>query len=131
MDTLATTGWSMDTQTTTGWPMDILSLQSIRDAPNGIKRRYSPNGSFGSSDESSDQEQVFQHEMGEILVFRVDRCKIESLILGQFEAIKETAGDYFLRIGNETGTTVIWPQMEADVEVPKYQVCSKCSKTKL
>ena len=46
MDTLATTGWSMDTQTTagwpmdtqatTGWPMDILSLQSIRDAPNGI-----------------------------------------------------------------------------------------------
>ena len=110
MDTQTTTGWPMDTQATTGWPMDILSLQSIRDAPNGIKRRYSPNGSFGSSDESSDQEQVFQHEMGEILVFRVDRCKIESLILGQFEPIKETAGDYFLRIGNETGTTVVWPQ---------------------
>ena len=120
MDTQGTTGWPMnsqditgrpmDTQATTGWPMDILSLQSIRDAPNGIKRRYSPNGSFGSSDESSDQEQVFQHEMGEILVFRVDRCKIENLILGQFEPIKESAGDYFLRIGNETGTTVVWPQ---------------------
>ena len=119
MDTLATTGWSMDTQTTTGWPMntqattgylekvmEILSRQSIRDAPNGIKRHYSPNGSFGSSGESSDQEQVFQHEN----IFRVDRCKIESLILGQFEPIKETAGDYFLRIGNETGTTVVWPQ---------------------
>ena len=95
MDTQTTTGWPMDTQATTGWPMDILSLQSIRDAPNGIKRHYSPTGSFGSSDECSDQEQVFQHEMGEILVFRVDRCKIESLILGQFEPIKESASDYF------------------------------------
>mgnify|MGYP001180548342 CR=1 FL=1 len=110
MDTQTTTGWPMDTQATSGWSMDILSLQTLRDAPNSIKRRYSPTGSFGSSDESSDQEQVFQHEMGEILVFRVDRCKIESLILGQFEPIKETAGDYFLRIGNETGTTVVWPQ---------------------
>ena len=100
----------MDTQATTGWSMENLSLQNIRDAPNGFKRQYSPNGSFGSSGESSDQEQVFQHEMGKILVFRVDRCKIESLILGQFEPIKESAGDYFLRIGNETGTTVIWPQ---------------------
>ena len=106
MDTLATTGWPMDTQATTGWSMENLSLQSIRDAPNGFKRQYSPNGSFGSSGESSDQEQVFQHEN----IFRVDRCKIESLILGQFEPIKETAADYFLRIGNETGTTVIWPQ---------------------
>ena len=120
MDTQPSTGWSMDTQTSIGWPMDTqattgwsmgnLSLQSIRDTPNSVKRRYSPTGSFGSSDESSDQEQVFQHEMGKILVFRVDRCKIERLILGQFEPIKETAGDYFLRIGNETGTTVIWPQ---------------------
>ena len=110
MDTQTTTGWPMNTQATTGWSMDILSLQTLRDAPNSIKRRYSPNGSFGSSDENSDQEQVFQHEMGKILVFRVDRCKIESLILGQFEPIKETAGDYFLRIGNETGTTVVWPQ---------------------
>ena len=91
----------METLATTGWPIDNLSLQSIRDAPNG-----SPNGSFGSSGESSDQDKVFQHEN----IFRVDRCKIESLILGQFEPIKESAGDYFLRIGKETGTTVFWPK---------------------
>ena len=38
--------------------------------------------------------------------------QIKSLMLGQFEPIKETAVDYFLRIfsGNETGATVVWPQ---------------------
>ena len=41
-----------------------------------------------------------------------DQDQIESLMLGQFEPIKETAVDYFLRIfsGNETGATVVWPQ---------------------
>ena len=41
-----------------------------------------------------------------------DQDQIESLMLGQFEPIKETAVDYFLRnfSGNETGASVIWPQ---------------------
>ena len=41
-----------------------------------------------------------------------DQDQIESVMLGQFEPIKETAVDYFLRIfsGNETGATVVWPQ---------------------
>ena len=82
-----------------------LGLQSIKDAPNGLRQQYSPNGSFGSSDDSIDQEKVFQTKT----IFKVDRHKIESLMLGQFEPIKETAGNYFLRIGNATGTTVIWP----------------------
>ena len=81
-----------------------LGLQSIKDAPNGLRQQYSPNGSFGSSDDSIDQEKVFQTKT----IFKVDRHKIESLMLGQFEPIKETAGNYFLRIGNATGTTVIW-----------------------
>ena len=119
MDTLATNEWRMDTSATTGWPMVTLptmdtlattgwpesqniSLQSIKDASNGFRPHYSPNGSSG---DSSDQEQAFQHKT----IFQVDRRKIESLILGQFEPIKETASNYFLRIGNATGTTVIWP----------------------
>ena len=109
MDTSVTTGWptptlpTMDTLGTTGWSeSQNLSLQSIKDAPNGFRQNYSPNGSSG---DSSDQEQVFQHKD----IFRVDRRKIESLMLGQFEPIKESAGDYFLKIGKETGTTVIWP----------------------
>ena len=106
MDNLANSGWSMDTQgTTTAWQgSQNLGLQSIRDASNGFKRRHHLD-SFGSSGDNSDQEQVFQHET----VFRVDRHKIESLILGQFKPIKETAGDYFLRVGNETGTNIVWP----------------------
>ena len=106
MDNLANSGWSMDTLgTTTAWQgSQNLGLQSIRDASNGFKRRHHLD-SFGSSGDNSDQEQVFQHET----VFRVDRHKIESLILGQFKPIKETAGDYFLRVGNETGTNIVWP----------------------
>lgn len=41
-------------------------------------------------------EQVFDYEER----FRVDRRKLESLILGRFEPIKETASDYFLRVYN-------------------------------
>ena len=117
MDTFSSAGWKMDNLANSGWPMDTLAtttgwqesqnlgLQVIRDAPKSFKRRHHLD-SFGSSGDSSDQDQVFQHEN----IFRVDRRKIESLILGQFEPIKETAGDYFLRVGNETGTTVVWPQ---------------------
>ena len=107
MENLANSGWSMDTLgTTTAWQgSQNLGLQSIRDAPNGFKRRHHLD-SFGSSGDSSDQDQVYQNET----TFRVDRRKIESLILGKFNPIKETAGDYFLRVGNETGTTVFWPK---------------------
>ena len=107
MDNLANSGWPMDTlATTTGWQeSQNLGLQSIGDAPKSFKRRHHLYSS-GSSDDSSDQDQVFEHEN----IFRVDRRRIESLILGQFKPIKETAGDYFLRVGNETGTTVLWPQ---------------------
>ena len=97
MDTLATTGQSMDTQATIGWSMGTPSTTE-----------WATNFSSGSSGDSSDQDQVFQHEN----IFRVDRRKIESLMLGQFEPIKETAVDFLLRIfsGNETGATVVWPQ---------------------
>ena len=107
MGNLANSGWSMDTLgTTTAWQgSQNLGLQSIRDAPSGFKRRHHLD-SFGSSGDSSDQDQVFQNET----TFRVDRRKIESLILGKFNPIKETAGDYFLRVGNETGTTLFWPK---------------------
>ena len=91
MDTSVTTGWptptlpTMDTLGTTGWSeSQNLSLQSIKDAPNGFRQRYSPNGLFGLSDDSSDQEPAFQHKT----IFKVDRYKIESLMLGQFEPIK-------------------------------------------
>ena len=94
MDTLATTGQSMDTQGTIGWSMGTPSTTE-----------WPTDFSSGSSGDSSDQDQVFQHEN----IFRVDRRKIESLMLGQFEPIKEFAADYFLRIGNQTGTTVAWP----------------------
>ena len=104
MDTLATTGQSMDTQGTTGWPMDT---QATTGWPIGTlpTTGWQMDSSSGSSGDSSDQDQVFQHEN----IFRVDRRKIESLMLGQFEPIKESAGDYFLKIGNQTGTTVAWP----------------------
>jgi hypothetical protein len=39
-------------------------------------------------------DQVFDHEDR----FRVDRRKLENLILGRFDPIKETAGDFFLRV---------------------------------
>jgi protein bicaudal C len=114
MNTLATTGQSMDTQGATGWPMnsqDItgrpMDTQATTGWPIGTQPTtgWQMDSSSGSSGDSSDQDQVFQHEN----IFRVDRRKIESLMLGQFEPIKESAGDYFLRIGNQTGTTVVWP----------------------
>ncbi|XP_059097133.1 protein bicaudal C homolog 1-like isoform X2 [Tigriopus californicus] len=48
---------------------------------------------------------IFEHEER----FRVDRRKLELLMLGRFEPIRESASDYFARIGEETNTTVIWP----------------------
>lgn len=39
----------------------------------------------------------------------MDRRKLELLILGRFEPIKESALDFFNRIGEETNATVIWP----------------------
>ena len=41
-----------------------------------------------------ENDQVFDHEDR----FRVDRRKLENLILGRFEPIKDTAGDFFLRV---------------------------------
>ena len=41
-------------------------------------------------------DQVFDHEDR----FRVDRRKLENLILGRFDPIKETAGDFFLRVSS-------------------------------
>ena len=73
---------------------------------------YPPGPGSGLSRQSSlddltsmENDQVFDYEDR----FRVDRRKLENLILGRFEPIKETASDFFLRIGSETGTTVIWP----------------------
>jgi len=73
---------------------------------------YPPGPGSGLSRQSSlddltsmETDQVFDYEDR----FRVDRRKLENLILGRFEPIKETASDFFLRIGSETGTTVIWP----------------------
>ena len=115
LDTFSSTGWKMENLANSGWSMDTLGtstawqgsqnlcLQSIREAPNGFKRRHHLD-SFGSSSDTSDQ--VFQNKT----TFQVDRRKIESLILGKFNPIKETACDYFLRVGNETGTTVFWPK---------------------
>ena len=65
MDTSASTGWPMDTLATTGWSeSQNISLQSIKD----FRQHYSLNGSFGSSDNSTDQEQAFQHKT----IFKVD-----------------------------------------------------------
>ena len=42
--------------------------------------------------------------------FRVDRRKLELLMLGRFEPLKgASAADFFGRVGDETNTTVIWP----------------------
>jgi len=41
--------------------------------------------------------------------FKVDRRKLEYLITGRFEPIREPASDFFQRVGEETNTTVIWP----------------------
>jgi len=73
---------------------------------------YPPGPGSGLSRQSSlddltsmETDQVFDYEDR----FRVDRRKLENLILGRFEPIKESAPDFFLRIGSETGATVIWP----------------------
>ena len=93
---------------------------------------YPPGTGSGLSRESSrddltsvELEQVFEYEER----FRVDRRKLELLILGRFDPIKETAVDFFqkvclfalqrlnfsrsrnfnFQIGVETSTTVIWP----------------------
>jgi len=73
---------------------------------------YPPGPGSGLSRQSSlddltsmETDQVFDYEDR----FRVDRRKLENLILGRFEPIKESASDFFLRIGSETGSTVIWP----------------------
>lgn len=46
--------------------------------------------------------------------FRVDRRKLELMIMGQFEPVNangrgESAAEFFARIGDQTGTTIIWP----------------------
>lgn len=93
---------------------------------------YPPGPGSGMSRESSrddltsmELDQVFDYEER----FRVDRRKLELLMMGRFEPIKETAADYFqrvssssskasgcianffliLQIGEDTNTTVIWP----------------------
>ena len=62
---------------------------------------YPPGPGSGLSRQSSlddltsmETDQVFDHEDR----FRVDRRKLENLILGRFEPIKETAVDYFQRV---------------------------------
>ena len=41
--------------------------------------------------------------------FRVDRRKLELMMIGRYDPIKEHAMDFFQRIGEETSTTIIWP----------------------
>ena len=48
---------------------------------------------------------VFEYEER----FRVDRRKLELMMIGRFDAIKEEASVFFQRIGEETNTTIIWP----------------------
>ena len=48
---------------------------------------------------------IFEHEER----FRVDRRKLELMMIGRFDPIKEEASDFFQRIGEETNTTIIWP----------------------
>lgn len=50
-------------------------------------------------------DQIFDYEDR----FRVDRRKLELLMIGRFDPITESATDFFMRIGDETSTTVIWP----------------------
>ena len=62
---------------------------------------YPPGPGSGLSRQSSlddltsmETDQVFDYEDR----FRVDRRKLENLILGRFEPIKESASDFFLRV---------------------------------
>ena len=41
--------------------------------------------------------------------FRVDRRKLELLMMNMYPPVPETAADFFGRIEEETGTVVIWP----------------------
>ena len=41
--------------------------------------------------------------------FRVDRRKLELLMMNMYPPVPETATDFFGRIEEETGTVVIWP----------------------
>jgi len=70
-------------------PSSILSRESSRDDLTSIE-------GLG---------QIFEFEDR----FRVDRRKLELMMIGRFEPIKEPALDFFQRIGEETSTTIIWP----------------------
>ena len=48
---------------------------------------------------------TFEHEER----FRVDRRKLEMMMIGRFDPVKEEASDFFQRIGEQTNTTIIWP----------------------
>ena len=63
--------------------------------------------SRGSSrdDLTSVEGHIFEHEER----FRVDRRKLELMMIGKFEPIKEEAALFFQRIGEKTNTTIIWP----------------------
>jgi hypothetical protein len=49
--------------------------------------------------------QIFEYEDR----FRVDRRKLEMLMMGCFPPVQEPAADFFGRIEEDTGTVVIWP----------------------
>ena len=94
------------------WQQPPAAAASTTMTTYGSAANYPPGPGSGLSRESSrddltsmELDQVFDYEER----FRVDRRKLELLILGRFEPIKETACDYFQRIGDETNTTVIWP----------------------
>ena len=48
---------------------------------------------------------TFEHEER----FRVDRRKLEMMMVGRFDQVKEEASEFFQRIGEQTNTTIIWP----------------------
>ncbi|XP_040578409.1 protein bicaudal C homolog 1 isoform X2 [Lepeophtheirus salmonis] len=54
---------------------------------------------------SISQDQIFEYEER----FRVDRRKLELMILQKLEHIEVPAADFFNRIEYETNTTIIWP----------------------
>lgn len=56
-------------------------------------------------DLTSMEGQMFEYEER----FRVDRRKLELLMIGRYDPVKEPAIDFFQRVGEETSTTVIWP----------------------
>ncbi|CAB4057421.1 BICC1 [Lepeophtheirus salmonis] len=54
---------------------------------------------------SISQDQIFEYEER----FRVDRRKLELMIIQKLEHIEVPAADFFNRIEYETNTTIIWP----------------------